>query len=420
MIEGPSRVAGLRLEPELAPRLVDDTGSGDALPLLAFTLRQLSDALGRGDTLTVARYTALGGVQGALARHADDALAAAVATTGLTEHEVLAGLVRLVTIDDAGRWSRRRVEVASLPEGVRAAMQVLVDRRLLVVDSPDGVDTVGVGHEALLNTWPPCAGRSTSGCSRCRPLAPWSRPRWTGSATAASSTTCGTTSGWPGRAHLGVPDGDDAPAPAAPVVQLDPAGRAFLEASEHRARTIARQAQRRRRRLVTVLSVLLVFALVAAAPRLAGREALDGLRIAAARALLAQADGARERDPRAALQLAGAAYGLDPGTAAEASLVQTLASAPALNRTLTGFTAALTSLALSTDGHSLATGSEDGTVTLWDITDPEQPLRVGEPITRGGPIVNLAFTPDARNPRNRQRLHDIDRDAVGHHRPRTP
>ena len=35
-------------------------------------------------------------------------------------------------------------------------------------------------------------------------------------------------------------------------------------------------------------------------------------------------------------------------------------------------------------------------MTLWDITDPEQPQRVGEPITRGGPIVNLAFTPDAR------------------------
>ena len=46
VIEGPARVAGLRLEPELVPRLVHDTGSGDALPLLAFTLRQLLEPVG--------------------------------------------------------------------------------------------------------------------------------------------------------------------------------------------------------------------------------------------------------------------------------------------------------------------------------------------------------------------------------------
>ena len=67
VVEGPARVAGLRLEPELVPRLVHDTGSGEALPLLAFMLQQLAEGLNRGGTLTLARYTALGGVQGAAA-----------------------------------------------------------------------------------------------------------------------------------------------------------------------------------------------------------------------------------------------------------------------------------------------------------------------------------------------------------------
>jgi hypothetical protein len=38
VIEGPARLAGLRVDAELVGRMVEDTESGDALPLLAFTL----------------------------------------------------------------------------------------------------------------------------------------------------------------------------------------------------------------------------------------------------------------------------------------------------------------------------------------------------------------------------------------------
>ncbi len=59
-IEEPARIAGLRLEPELSDRLMADTESGDALPLLAFTLQLLAEGRSRGDTITVAAYDALG------------------------------------------------------------------------------------------------------------------------------------------------------------------------------------------------------------------------------------------------------------------------------------------------------------------------------------------------------------------------
>ena len=74
VIEEPAKVAGLSFEPDLVTRLVTDTGSGDALPLLAFTLEQLAHGAKRGDQLTQQRYADIGGVQGALQRQADAAL----------------------------------------------------------------------------------------------------------------------------------------------------------------------------------------------------------------------------------------------------------------------------------------------------------------------------------------------------------
>ncbi|MGH2620977.1 MAG: TIR domain-containing protein, partial [Anaerolineales bacterium] len=110
VIEQPATVARLRLDDGLAAALVADTGSGEALPLLAFTLRKLADGLPAGGILTRAHYDNLGGVRGALTQHADTALAEAVQASGLTEREVLGGLTRLVTVDDTGRRGRRRIK----------------------------------------------------------------------------------------------------------------------------------------------------------------------------------------------------------------------------------------------------------------------------------------------------------------------
>jgi hypothetical protein len=82
VIEGPARLAGLNVDPELVSRMVTDTASGDALPLLAFTLEQLATGLPRGAALSPQRYDQLGGVQGALTRQADAALAEASTAGG--------------------------------------------------------------------------------------------------------------------------------------------------------------------------------------------------------------------------------------------------------------------------------------------------------------------------------------------------
>jgi hypothetical protein len=75
----PAQLAGLELDEGLVDRLVADTGSGDALPLLAYTLAQLTEGAARNGIyrhaqLSLTQYDQLGGVRGAIERHANEAL----------------------------------------------------------------------------------------------------------------------------------------------------------------------------------------------------------------------------------------------------------------------------------------------------------------------------------------------------------
>ncbi|WP_239342063.1 WD40 repeat domain-containing protein [Frankia sp. CiP3] len=47
------------------------------------------------------------------------------------------------------------------------------------------------------------------------------------------------------------------------------------------------------------------------------------------------------------------------------------------------------------DGHTLATGSADATVRLWDVTDPTHPHPLGDPLTgHTDPVWSVVFAPD--------------------------
>ena len=71
-IEGPAAKAGLRLEPGLVDLLVRDVaGEPGALPLLSHALAETYERR-EGPVLTTAGYRAVGGVQGAVARAADE------------------------------------------------------------------------------------------------------------------------------------------------------------------------------------------------------------------------------------------------------------------------------------------------------------------------------------------------------------
>ena len=55
-------------------------------------------------------------------------------------------------------------------------------------------------------------------------------------------------------------------------------------------------------------------------------------------------------------------------------------------------------MAFAPDGRTVATGSWDGTVILWDLADRTGPRRIGQPLTghTSREARALAFSPDGR------------------------
>ncbi|MCA1693775.1 MAG: WD40 repeat domain-containing protein, partial [Actinobacteria bacterium] len=400
VIKGPAKVARLRLEDGLAAQLVADTESGESLPLLAFTLRQLAEGLPVGGTLTLSRYGDLGGVRGALTRHADAALAEAVEVSSLTEPEVLAGLTRLVTVDETGRRARRRIKLTGLSKPLRVALQVFVDRRLLLSDTDDdGQVWLTVAHEALLTGWRPldtATADITLALRTARTVehaaAEWSsagRPEnylWDAERLIASRTTLGMTG-----------DSTDRNPTAAAVVELDDEAVAFLEATAQRVDAIEQRQRRRRTRTITVLSTLLVLALIAAGIAVWQRQgAISAQRLAIARGMSAEIDRVRDKDPRRALQLGVATRQFDDRLQTQADLQRTLTSALYF-RTVRSHTATVWAVAFAPDGRTLATTSDDQTAILWDLSDRGRPRQLGQPLTgHTGAVYGVAFAPDGR------------------------
>ena len=152
VVERPAALAGMALEPGLVADVVEDTGTVDALPLLAYLLQELYLAAGRGRVASRDAYRALGGVAGALARQADTVFAELAAV--YDADTVLRTLLRLVGMDGA-EPTRRRVPVADLSATERAIVVAFTDARLLVTDSVGGAPTVQAAHEALFRQWPP-------------------------------------------------------------------------------------------------------------------------------------------------------------------------------------------------------------------------------------------------------------------------
>ena len=151
-VELPAQRAGLEIEPGLVEVIVGDVaGRAGALPLLSTALAETWERR-EARALTLAGYRAAGGVNGALARMAEDAYAALPAGPRAAARRLL---LRLCDAGDEGDLSlRRRLPVAEAADehdaDARAALETLADRRLLTIDS----DAVEVAHEALLREWP--------------------------------------------------------------------------------------------------------------------------------------------------------------------------------------------------------------------------------------------------------------------------
>jgi len=416
VIEGPAEVADLRIDGDLVTRLVADTGTGDALPLLAFTLEQLAEGIERGGELSDQRYDDIGGVRGALRRQADAALRDASSTAGASTDEVIAALLNLVTIDEQGRPTKRRVALDELPSGTPALLQPFITGRLLSTEAQGERTIVTVAHEAFLMYWPPLKQEieDEAIALRARRVVENAANDWVASDSAegallqgaqlakATVDTGAKLSGSDRRIPLlNIAKWWSSPGRLVTRVKLNDAAQAFLEASIR-----ADRARRRRRRMlvtgvITVLAAATVTAGVAAhgaqvASNQANRQARD--------ALAAQLD-----TEASAVFSRLTAFGSDIHALADTLAAQQLRSDPAASRG--AFYTATTALnttriimptparvygvAFSPDGHTLASGGDDHSVRLWNLTDPAHPSPLGEPLTgHTGPVSTVAFSPD--------------------------
>ncbi|MET0401992.1 MAG: SUMF1/EgtB/PvdO family nonheme iron enzyme, partial [Cystobacter sp.] len=149
-VVGPARAKGVRFESEaLVDALVASSSAMEGgLPLLQFALAELWEAR-EGGLITRAALEGLGGVAGALARHAD----AAVARLLPEQRAVARGvLLRLIT-PEGTRARKTDGELVGDDPRQRAVLEALVRARLLVAREVEGSTSYEVAHEVLLSDW---------------------------------------------------------------------------------------------------------------------------------------------------------------------------------------------------------------------------------------------------------------------------
>ncbi|MEW2359772.1 hypothetical protein [Spirillospora sp. NPDC029432] len=396
-ITGPAAVAGLEIEPGLVETILDELRAGrggdryeaGALPLLSQALRSTWDRREDG-RLTVRGYEESGGVRDAVRRTADDVLETLAPDDRKTALRIFR---RMTLVTSGGRLARRRVALRELhaaasaaTEEHRAAVDALVSafaaRRLLTLHE----DTAEISHDALLTSWPR--------------LRQWIEPDLTaqrvydqliGDAEAWSEQYRDPDMLYRGARLLAVQDSErrwerdpGSFPPPGPTVD------AFLAASTG----AARRAGRRRRLVMASLAALTVLAVAAAgtAVRAAGHADAQR-RLAVSRELVTQSE--IEKDPAVSALLAVAAWRIDPSPEARHRL---LAAATRTERgALPPPGRKVGELAFSPDGKTIATGTDDGTLRLWDAASRRAR---GAPIVHGGAGcatgMRAAFSPDGR------------------------
>ncbi len=372
-IEGPARRADLTFEPGLVSRLIDDAARGgaesaDALPFLAFVLREMYDLLVKEDrtVFTAADYERVGRIDGAIIRRAQ----AAEASLLPGSEPVLERLLpRFVALSDERLPAARPVPRDLLTAAEQPIIERLEDQRLVVGTG----DTVRLAHERLIAAWPRLARAVTDRRDDLllearleRQAADWQH----GHGELLGRDAANDATSWLAR-------------------QAEPAAdRAAVGEYVRASRTALR---RRRAQLVSLLCVIVVLAiaasLVAAAAAIQRSDAVSQSRLAQSEELAAEATSLLPADAPLAMLLSLQAYERDPTLQARSALIQ--AAQQPLNHLLQSGSPVY-SVAFSPDGHTLAVGDYAGRIRLWNVTTGRRTSSLAD----GSAVDKVVFSPD--------------------------
>jgi WD40 repeat protein len=387
VIERPARQAALTFEPGLVTRMVAETTGGDALPLLAYTLRELYLRAMESGIVTRAHYEELGGVVGSLRGQADR-LRAELHRRG-TGGAVLPTLLKFAAVEGDRPPTGRQVLYDELGEDERHVVDAFVQARLLVRtgDSERGT-TVEIAHEALLRQWGPLSERIEESRSVLRIRSDLERMAadWDRSSQDTSyllrEARLEVFEGWVSR-HPG---------------EVGTLEAQFVTASRTQALSeleAARRSNRRLRGLTFGLSVLLVLTVLATAlAYVSNARAESRARLALAGELSAESDQLVDDQPDVAvlvgLQSLSVAHSDHPKPLPPSGLITGLSRITHAS-TLLAHPDQVQGAAFSPNGRLLATCGWDRSVRLWDATTGAP---AGKPLTgHGVAVTEVEFDP---------------------------
>jgi len=384
-IEKPAEVRGAAFESGLVERILEDVSSEPGnLPLLEFALTQLWEKAQAG-WLTHEAYESIGGVEGALARYAEQVYNRLDEAEREKARRILLQLVR----PGEGTEDTRRVATrAEVGETNWSLVQYLADKRLVVTArSASGEETAEVVHEALIVNWE----RLREWIEADRAFRIWQERlrstirQWEatgedegallrGAPLAEAETWVGT--------HNDKLSGKEVGFIKASVALCEQ-NAAEQESLRQRELDTAQQlasSERKRRRvalaLAGVLSFAMLVALILTAYSLSQRNAAVQAYSAslAANAQQALEDG----DTATALALAQAATAVDqPSLQAHRVLLDAAYSPGArqrfeISQLFPEEVGPASAIATGTDGKTAVVGLEDGTIILWDVERGEE------------------------------------------------
>ncbi|GAA0628736.1 hypothetical protein GCM10010174_55990 [Kutzneria viridogrisea] len=380
-VSKPAGQVGCRVETALVSRVVADAADRPGvLPLVSQAMAQTWGGR-RGNVVTLAGYTAAGGIAGVVTRTAD----AVYAELSPDQRErALHLLLRLVELGQGeSRDGKRRLGAAELdldhPE-TSAVLETLVRARLVTADR----DVLEVSHEALIHCWPLLRQRLAEDRAALR-----LHRQLTESSAVWESLDRDPDVLYRGNRlalvrHL----------VASPETVLTSRERAFLEnsvAAWDAERTAVRRQARRLYLLIGALVAMLCLTTTTSVLTVRAEQAIAEQRNSALAEKVAQEAVALPAGERGlAAQLSLGAYRLAPSAKTRDALVSTL-SVPVV-----GHAQGVSSVTWRTDGRVLATGSLDHTVKLWSVSDRQRATVLSTLAGQTDVIASVAFSRDGR------------------------